>query len=83
MYTPINPSFTIEKRGLRGSTLYRHVSVICAHIEYSDQPVHTRGLIRDFADFAVRLKRTEILDRLKCIQRRLWPDCAFSHVEAA
>ena len=45
--------------------------MICAHIEYSDQPVHTRILIRDFADCAVRLKRTEILDHLKCIQRGL------------
>ena len=24
MYTPVNPSFTIEKWGLRGSKLYRH-----------------------------------------------------------
>ena len=27
MYTPVNPSFTIEKWGLRESTLYRHVFV--------------------------------------------------------
>ena len=27
MYTPVNPSFTIYKWGLRGSTLYRHVFV--------------------------------------------------------
>ena len=25
MYTPVNPSFTIQKWGLRGSTLYRYV----------------------------------------------------------
>ena len=28
MYIPVNPSFTIEKRGLRGSKLYRHVFVM-------------------------------------------------------
>ena len=28
MYTPVNPSFTIKKWGLRGSTLYRHVFVM-------------------------------------------------------
>ena len=28
MYTPLNPSFTIEKWGLRGSVLYRHVFVM-------------------------------------------------------
>ena len=25
MFTPVNPSFTIQKRGLRGSKIYRHV----------------------------------------------------------
>ena len=28
IYTPVNPSFTIWKWGLRGSTLYRHVFVM-------------------------------------------------------
>ena len=28
MYTPVNPSFTIEKWGLRGSKLYWHVFVM-------------------------------------------------------
>ena len=28
MYTPVNPSFTIQKWGLRGSKLYRHVFVM-------------------------------------------------------
>ena len=28
MYTPVNPSFTIQKWGLRGSTLYRYVFVM-------------------------------------------------------
>ena len=28
MYTPVNPSFTIQKRGLRGSKLYRRVFVM-------------------------------------------------------
>ena len=28
MYTPVNPSFTIQKWGSRGSTLYRHVLVM-------------------------------------------------------
>ena len=28
MYTPVNPSFTISKWGLRGSTLYRPVFVM-------------------------------------------------------
>ena len=28
MYTPVNPSFTIQKWDLRGSTLYRRVSVM-------------------------------------------------------
>ena len=28
MYTPVNPSFTIKKLDLRGSTLYRHVFVM-------------------------------------------------------
>ena len=28
MYTPVNPSFTILKWGLRGSTLYRHVFLL-------------------------------------------------------
>ena len=32
MYTPVNPSFTIEKWGLRGSKLYRHVFVIRTNI---------------------------------------------------
>ena len=28
MYTPVNPSFTIQRWGLRGSKLYRHVFVM-------------------------------------------------------
>ena len=32
MYTPVNPSFTISKWGLRGSKLYRHVFVMDASI---------------------------------------------------
>ena len=28
MYTPLNPSFTIQKWGLRGSKLYRYVFVM-------------------------------------------------------
>ena len=28
MYTPVNPSFIIQKWGLRGSKLYRHVFVM-------------------------------------------------------
>ena len=28
MYTPVNTSFTIQKWGLRGLKLYRHVSVM-------------------------------------------------------
>ena len=28
MYTPVNPSFTIQNRALRGSKLYRHVFVM-------------------------------------------------------
>ena len=28
MYTPVNPSFTTQKWGLRGSNLYRHVFVM-------------------------------------------------------
>ena len=28
MYTPVNPSFTMEKWGIRGSILYRYVYVI-------------------------------------------------------
>ena len=28
MYTPVNPSFTIKKWGLRGSKLYRYVVVM-------------------------------------------------------
>ena len=28
MYTPVNPSFTIQKRGLMGSKLYRYVFVM-------------------------------------------------------
>ena len=31
MYTPVNPSFTVEKWGLRGSKLYRYVFVIPVH----------------------------------------------------
>ena len=29
MYTPINPCFTISKWGVRGNTLYGHVSMMC------------------------------------------------------
>ena len=28
MYTPVNPSFTVYKWGLRGSTFYEHVFVM-------------------------------------------------------
>ena len=28
MYTPVNPSFTIQNWGLRGSELYRHVFLV-------------------------------------------------------
>ena len=31
MYTPVNPSFTIQKWGLRGSKLYRHVFVMTSN----------------------------------------------------
>ena len=34
MYTPVNPSFTIEKWGLRGSKSYRHVFVMRFRILY-------------------------------------------------
>ena len=30
VYTPVNPSFTIQNWGLRGSKLYRHVFVMCS-----------------------------------------------------
>ena len=30
MYTPVNPSFTIQKWGLRGSKLFRHVFLMKA-----------------------------------------------------
>ena len=33
MYTPVNPGFIISKRGLRGSTLYRRVSVMKWYID--------------------------------------------------
>ena len=35
MYTPVNPSFTIYKCGLRGSKLYRHVFVMKSKSEQS------------------------------------------------
>ena len=35
MYTPVNPSFTIQKWGFRGSTLYRHVFVMTEHFDIS------------------------------------------------
>ena len=35
MYTPVNPSFTIQKWGLRGSELYRRVFVV--RMLYSDK----------------------------------------------
>ena len=34
MYTLVNPSFTIQKWGLRGSKLYRHVFVMFGIIQY-------------------------------------------------
>ena len=37
MYTPVNPSFTIQKWGLRGSVLYRYVFVMC-------NPMHTHNM---------------------------------------
>ena len=35
MYNPVNPSFTVEKWGLRGSKLYRHVSVMLKNMRLS------------------------------------------------
>ena len=35
MYTPVNPRFTIQKWGLRGSKLYRHVYVIGTAVHLS------------------------------------------------
>ena len=32
MYIPVNPSFTIQKRGLRGSKLYRYVFVMAYYV---------------------------------------------------
>ena len=43
IYTPANPSFTIWKWGLRGSTLYRHVFVMTAEfLIYNSIPVLLR-----------------------------------------
>ena len=36
MYTPVNPSFTIQKWGLRGSKLYRHVFMMDVDGFFSD-----------------------------------------------
>ena len=33
MYSPVNPSFTIFKRGARGSTLHGHVSMVYGFVE--------------------------------------------------
>ena len=37
MYTPVNPSFTIQKWGLRGSKLYRRVFVMQQQAEQAEQ----------------------------------------------
>ena len=44
MYTPVNPSFTIQKWGLKGSKLYRHVFAILLswndmHVSRADKSV--------------------------------------------
>ena len=45
MYTPVNPSFTIQKWGLRGSKLYRYVFVM------KIQPQSSLGSGSDFYGF--------------------------------
>ena len=44
MYTPVNPSFTVSQWGLRGSKLYRHVSVM---IVYDNQSCYVIVRIRN------------------------------------
>ena len=43
-YTPVNPSFTTSKWGLRGSKLYRHVFVMDPQTQQND-PVCTKGFV--------------------------------------
>ena len=68
MYIPVNPSFNIQKWGLRGSKLYRQVFVMD-----SNRSAHPRSLIRVFV---VRKKKLCILGYPKCAQRRFRSDCA-------
>ena len=60
MCTPVNPSFTIQKWGLRGSNLYWYMFVMsepahdttyhktCVTKKDSDQQVHLAGIARIF-----------------------------------
>ena len=47
MYTPVNPSFTIWKWGLRGSTLYRHVFVM-KKIHFQGEAIQSKWVWHPF-----------------------------------
>ena len=51
MYTPVNPSFTIQKWGLWGSKLYRHVFVMVSPA--SSQITKTR-LFKYIENFTIK-----------------------------
>ena len=66
MYTPVNPSFTIRKCGVRGCTLHGHVSVISGLYKTLDvrgSNLHGRVsmmLLFATATFQIDIDRAEI-----------------------
>ena len=53
MYTPVNPSFTIQRWSLRGSNLYRYVLVMCPKIRFLTQRL--KYLVNEMLELNLKL----------------------------
>ena len=83
MYTPVNPSFTIQKWGLRGSKLYRHVFVMIVSEERDFQnnekfticlpivnPIRHASIV---TDNPTKFRTTEILQNFLVRRKKVSP----------
>ena len=80
MATSIETYFVIETRASQSSEPGHSISykTACAPGKDSDQPAHSRSLIRDFA---VLMQMVWILDFQTNALRRFCPDCVDAHVD--
>ena len=77
MYTPVNPSFTKRKWGLRGSKLYRYVFVMYLRIVKDAKFLHADNKV---SDQNARMRRLSCVFVVRIYQkvRLLTPPTSFA-----